>query len=143
MIFMEKNNTTQANEANDYAREWYAMMVRIWEDRINRMRIFDTGDLYSSVKGAGLRTNGFTMEAAFKFLQYGVYVDAGVGNGYARGNGGNLEFLDKDYRRAHNLGKSRERRPWFSPSWYISVEVLKDKIADMMGDEFLAAFDDK
>ena len=38
----------------------------------------------------------------FKFLQYGIYVDLGTGKGYKRGNGGDLKFLGKDYRKEHN-----------------------------------------
>ena len=34
-----------------------------------------------------------------------------TGKGYKRGNGGDLKFLGKDYRKEHNLGKAREPRP--------------------------------
>ena len=30
----------------------------------------------------------------------------------------------------------RQRKPWFNKSWYISTMVLKDKIADVAGEEF-------
>lgn len=78
---------------------------------------------------------------AFRYLEYGIYVDLGVGNGYRRGNGGDLPFLDTVYRLEHHLGKPRQRRPWFNKSWYISVMVLKDKLADLMGEEFAGLFD--
>lgn len=78
---------------------------------------------------------------AFKFLEYGIYVDLGVGNGYRHGNGGDLAFLGKAYRAEHHLGKARERKPWFNKSWYISVEVLKNRLAEILGDDFAGAFD--
>ena len=42
----------------------------------------------------------------------------GTGNGYRRGNGGNLEILDKNYRKQHGMGRQREPRDWvfFSPT---------------------------
>jgi len=90
---------------------------------------------------SGLSLAGYDMQATFRFLQYGLYVDAGTGNGYRRGNGGNLQILDKDYRRSHKMGKGRTRRPWFSRSWYISREVLKNKYAALIGEAFVGAFD--
>ena len=63
------------------------------------------------------------------------------GKGYKRGNGGDLEFLDPVYRHEHRLGKKRQRKPWFNKSWYISTMVLKDKLADVAGEEFAGLFD--
>ena len=39
------------------------------------------------------------------------------------------------------MGKKRERRLWFSRSWYISTMVLKDKLADVIGQDFAGLFD--
>ena len=64
-----------------------------------------------------------------------------VGNGYSHGNGGDLEILNSVYRHEHRLGKMRQRKPWLNKSWYISTMVLKDKIADVAGEEFAGLFD--
>ncbi len=45
------------------------------------------------------------------------------------------------YRYEHHLGKARERKPWFNKSWYISVEILKNHLASILGDQFAGAFD--
>lgn len=74
-------------------------------------------------------------------LQHMTGMPGLLGNGYRQGNGGDLQFLGKAYRKLHNLGEPRKRRPWFNKSWYISVEVLKDHMARIMGDEFSGAFD--
>lgn len=125
-----------------YAREWYDMMVRIWTDRIAMMGAVSTGALLRSVSGAGFSARAADdMQLTFRFLEYGLYVDAGTGRGYTRGNGGDLEILSRSYRYEHKLGRQRERRPWFSRSWEISREVLKDHLAQIMGDEFKGAFD--
>ena len=65
-----------------------------------------------------------------------------TGKGYKRGNGGDLIFLGKDYRKEHSLGKTREPRPWFSKSWYISTQVIKDVYARFVGDQFVGIMDD-
>jgi len=122
-----------------YTREWYDKMTKIWRDRIDLMGAVRTGALRSSVSGGGLAVNGYDIRATFHFLMYGIYVDAGTGNGYRRGNGGSLAILDKEYRRAHGMKKQRSRRPWFSRSWYISREVLKDKLASLIGEDFKGA----
>ena len=64
-----------------------------------------------------------------------------TGKGYKRGNGGDIIFLGKDYRKEHNLGKAREPRPWFSKSWYILTQVIKDVYARFVGDQFVGIMD--
>lgn len=128
-----------ADELQQYSREWYTKMTQIWRDRIDLMGCIRTGALRSSVAGGGLSLNGYDLNATFHFLQYGLYVDAGTGNGYTRGNGGDLQILNKDYRREHGMKKQRQRRPWFSRSWAISRRVLIDKTAEIIGDDFAGA----
>lgn len=122
-----------------FSRAWYAQMVRIWQDRITYWGAVSTGALRQSVAGGGLTVSEAEVQAEFRFLRYGIYVDAGTGKGYRPGNGGNLEFKDKDYRRQHRLGRTRERRPWFSVSWAISRRVFADRMAAILGDKFAGA----
>ena len=68
-------------------------MVRIWRDRLDQLVPPDTGTLRRSIEAASFKVDGYSLEAAFRFVQYGIYVDAGVGNGYKHGNGGNLQIL--------------------------------------------------
>ena len=116
-------------------------MVTIWRDRIDAMDILDTGALRGSVAGKGFAIDEMGGQMAFQFLQYGIFVDLGTGKGYKRGNGGDLKFLGKDYRKQHNLGKARKKRPWFSKSWYISTQVIKDVYARFVGDKFVGIMD--
>lgn len=129
----------QNSSVAPYTREWYDKMTKIWRDRIDLMGAIRTGALRRSVSGGGLVVAGYDIRATFHFLQYGIYVDAGTGNGYRHGNGGNLAILDREYRRAHGMKKQRTRRPWFSRSWHISREVLKDKLAQLIGEDFVGA----
>ena len=135
---MAQNNTA---DLKTYSKAWYDKMVEIWRDRIDAMNILDTGELRQSVAGANFAMDDAGGQMAFQFLQYGIYVDLGTGKGYKRGNGGDLEFLGKDYRKQHKLGKARKKRPWFSKSWYISTQVIKDVYARFVGDKFVGIMD--
>lgn len=135
---MKQNNTA---ELQTYSKAWYDKMVEIWRDRIDAMNILDTGALRGSVAGKGFAIDEMGGQMAFQFLQYGIFVDLGTGKGYKRGNGGELEFLGKDYRKQHNLGKARKKRPWFSTSWYVSTKVIRDVYARFVGDQFVGIMD--
>ena len=135
---MKRNNTA---DLQTYSKAWYDKMVEIWRDRIDAMNILDTGELRQSVAGAKFAMDDAGGQMAFKFLQYGIYVDLGTGKGYKRGNGGDLKFLGKDYRKQHNLGKARKKRPWFSTSWYVSTQVIRDVYARLVGEKFVGIMD--
>lgn len=135
---MKQNNTA---DLQTYSKAWYDKMVEIWRDRIDAMNILDTGALRGSVAGKGFAIDEMGGQMAFQFLQYGIFVDLGTGKGYKRGNGGDLEFLGKDYRKQHKLGKARKKRPWFSTSWYVSTKVIRDVYARLVGDQFVGIMD--
>lgn len=124
-----------------YPQAWQDKMVEIWRDRILLLGIRDTGSLYRSVQAGTMQWQGIEGTLGFRFLEYGIFVDAGTGRGYRRGNGGDLKFLGRDYRKQHGLGKPRERRRWFSVSWAISLRVLADEMERRIGDDFVALFD--
>lgn len=147
----------RAGLVRPYLEAWREKMVEIWCDRMDMLGIHDTFALRNSVREGMFMQDGDKAEMTFHYLNYGIYVDMGVGNGYTRGNGGDLKILDTVYRHEHKLdvprrsgrkadgkmtsGNPRERRPWFSLSWSISVEVLKRKIGELMGEEFSNMFD--
>ena len=135
---MAQNNTA---DLKTYSKAWYDKMVTIWRDRIDAMNIRDTGALRGSVAGKGFAIDELGGQMAFQFLQYGIFVDLGTGKGYKRGNGGDLEFLGKDYRKQHKLGKARKKRPWFSTSWYVSTKVIRDVYARLVGEKFVGIMD--
>lgn len=131
----------QTARLEPYISAWRDKMVEIWRDRLDLLGVHDTGALRRSVQEGQFSVGDTRADLAFRFLDYGIYVDLGVGNGYRHDNGGDLEFLGAVYRHEHRLGKPRERRPWFNKSWYISVEILKSHLASILGDQFSGAFD--
>ena len=121
MATNEPNNTERTEaEFRQYADAWTAKMVEIWQDRLDMMAVYDTGALRQSVAPSNVHIDGISLDVSFNFLQYGVYVDRGTG-------------------RVVKNGK-RKARPWFSRSWSISAEVLKEHLAKVLGDRFVAAF---
>lgn len=125
--------------ARDYALSWQRMMVRIWTDRIALMGAVGTGRLMRSVDRSGFAAQGADMRLAFRFVQYGLYVDRGTGKGCRPGNGGRPE--SPAAANARHPTRRRERRPWLSVSWAISREVIKNEMARLWGDAFRGAFD--
>ena len=150
---MPRQSSKESKHFNDdrslkeYSKAWYEKVVQIWLDRYSDFEIGihptqkSSGDLRKSITPAGYKADALETEMRFKFLQYGIYVDAGTGKGYKRGNGGDLKFLGKDYRKEHKLGKAREPRPWFSKSWYVSTQVIRDVYARLVGEKFVGIMD--
>lgn len=118
-------------DVSDYQRAWTEMMVKIWQTRLTKLRAIRTGALHRSVMNSTLDVKqDLTSTIAFRFVYYGVYVDAGTGRGYLRGNGGDLGL--KHYRK---------RKRWMSVPWRISKRVLADKMVTIIGDAFVGMFD--
>ena len=131
-------NKPEEKDFATFAKEWHDMMVRIWTDRIETMDIHRTGTLQNSVNAQGFNVDA---EAAYRFVEYGIYGDAGTGNGYSKGNGGDLKILDPVERAKRGLGEPRKKRPWFSVSWEISKKVLNRRLTQGIGREFAGLFD--
>ena len=110
----------------EYIKGWTNTMIDIWKEKIVKYSIIDSGNLVSSVTGSSSQDS-----ALLKFVSYGIYQAYGVGNGYKHDNGGNLEFLDPEYRKKHKLGKPRKRRNWYTPRLYSSVMVMQRAMAEI------------
>lgn len=138
---------------SDYIDAWTATMLDIWREKVERLRIIRTGtfhESFSSQVQSAERGSNIHM----RFAQYGIYQALGVGNGYTRGNGGDLEILDKTYRQEHGLdrprragsrsqayissGEPRARRDWFSKKLYMSRMALAEDLVAITGQEAAA-----
>ena len=120
---------------------WTEMMVTIWRENILRLGIVDTMTLYNKMAYRVTDTGG-QIQIAHEFMLYGIYVARGVGNGYRRGNSGKddengLQFLGKQYRKEHKMGKPRQRRDWFTPRYLSSIEVLTRVEVQLYGNAYM------
>ncbi|WP_278365951.1 hypothetical protein [Phocaeicola barnesiae] len=126
-----------------YQEAWAEMMVNIWREKIERLHVIDTYSLHQQIKDNVVTSSDSISTIQHKFLEYGIYQDLGVGNGYSKDNGANLEILNPVYRAEHNMGEPRKPRVWFSRSYFASVMVLKEQMAYMYGEEFCGLLVDK
>lgn len=129
-----------------YEKAWTNKMVQIWEEKLLMLGVYSSGALVGSLSSA---VQGDLM--TFRFLQYGIYVDSGVGYAY-KGHGGDIEFLGEAYRELHGLneprkvgpawgggytsGKPRQKRPWFNKKFFSSTMRLKADLQRIVGDTF-------
>lgn len=145
----DKPTATPEDRAK-YIKAWQEMMVTIWREKIERLRVIDTTRLHQDIYGTVAGTSD-VRTILHKFLEYGIYQDCGVGRGYKKENGGYLEFLDpfahsakKEREGKHrqksgketSYGRRRQPREWFSRAYFASVMVLKEEMAYMYGQEF-------
>ena len=133
-----------------FEQGWTREMVNYWRERMLKLQVYDKGNLYRSMTGVLHPGNPTTIE--HRFLYYGIYAAAGTGYGYSKGNGGDLQFLDIDYRKEHRLdqprkrgpkwgggytsGNPRQRRDWFAKKYYASIMRLGEFEAAFYGQAF-------
>ncbi len=94
------------DEIEQYERGWSRMMIDIWREKIIQLNITDSGALQQSFEE--VVTTGQVTTIEHKFLQYGLFVAAGVGKGFAHGNGGNLLFMGDKFREGKHAYGSRQ-----------------------------------
>lgn len=94
------------DELEQYERSWSRMMVDIWREKIQQLNISDSGALRASFEE--VVTTGQVTTIEHKFLQYGLFVAAGVGKGFAHGNLGDLLFMGDSYRKGKHAYESRQ-----------------------------------
>ena len=116
-------------EHQKWIQGWSDFMIKMWRERMMQFAppVYRTGALASSVQGIVHPRPVTTIE--HHFLEYGIYVARGVGNGYRRGNGGDLKFL-KDWKtNPHH----RQPRDWFSKKYLYSIHRLNEFEASFYG----------
>lgn len=116
-----KPNMTDA-EHQKWLEGWSEFMVKMWRERMMQFAppVYDTGALSRSVQG--VIHPGPVTSIEHRFLEYGIYVARGVGNGYRHNNGGGLAFL-KDWKsNPHH----RQKRDWFSKKYMYSLHRLNE-----------------
>lgn len=121
------------SEVELFRKQWTENMVRYWQERIDRLRINDSGQLRSSIKG--MLHSGSITTIEHSFLLYGKYISDGVGREFGHGytdslgrtysssrggegtwNAGQLPFLlpgGEEYRERHGLDKPKK----VGPAW--------------------------
>lgn len=109
-------------EHQKWLEGWSEFMVKMWRERMMQFAppVYDTGALSRSVQG--VIHPGPVTSIEHRFLEYGIYVARGVGNGYRHNNGGDLAFL-KDWK---TNPRHRQKRDWFSKKYMYSLHRLNE-----------------
>lgn len=116
---------SEQNPKDKYVYAWSDMMATIWQDKLRQLDVYNTGTLYNSIADGIVSENAGNTQIVHRFVEYGIYVDAGTGVGFKRGNGGDLGF-----------SPTREARPWFSKKYFASYMNLVEAMAEIYGEEF-------
>ena len=163
------------DDIKDYEQGWAKFMVDIWKEKMSQLAIGDTGKLEQSLTYAVDSGRVTTIE--HKFMEYGLHVAQGVGPAHVwkywggnipkggsktprerMGNGGQLEFLDKAYRKEHGLdepkkvgpawggrvagGTPKGRRDWFFKKYYYSIRRLNLTESEFYGKAYQGLMSD-
>lgn len=135
-----------------WEHDWADMMVTIWRENILRLGIVDTRRLHDRMSFRVADVGG-QITIAHEFMLYGIYVARGVGQGFTRGNPGDLPIMDKTYRKLTGLdkprkrgpkwgggytsGKPRKKREWFARKYLRSIHVLTEVERDLYGNAYM------
>lgn len=120
-------------------RQWAEITIQRWVMRMGKIGFGSksTGALINSfdslVPFLDKESQGDHAKITFAFLFYGFYWDAGVGNGYYRGNPGDLKSLD-DWKENNGAGHRKKHR-WFNKIYWREVNILARKMAEQYGEE--------
>lgn len=119
------------DERKNFVEAWNKTMLDIWQERIFKLKVMDSGSLWRSPLELPVRADGrfYDITLSQTFLEYGLWQDLGVGREVPIGNGGDI-----------GRDKKRVRRRWFSTKYYASVMALRDFMAESLGQEFVGMF---
>lgn len=128
---MADPRTAAVDARQKFVEAWNKTMIDIWNERIYKLKVIDTGALWRSPLQLPVRADGrfYDITLSQNFLEYGLWQDLGVGREVPHGNSGDI-----------GRDKVRERRRWFSVKYYSSVMNLRDFMAESLGDEFRSMF---
>lgn len=119
------------DERKKFVEAWNKTMLDIWQERIFKLKVMDSGSLWRSPLELPVRADGrfYDITLSQTFLEYGLWQDLGVGREVPIGNDGDI-----------GRDKKRVRRRWFSSKYYASVMALRDFMAESLGQEFVGMF---
>lgn len=114
-----------------FVEAWNKTMIDIWQERIAKLDVIDTGALLRSPLHLPVRADGrfYDITLSQNFIEYGLWQDLGTGREVPHGNPGDI-----------GRDKVRQRRRWFSLKYYSSVMNLRDFMGESLGNEFKSMF---
>lgn len=133
---MDNRAIDAVDERREWVEGWNTTMVDIWQGRIAKLKVMDTGNLYRSPTALNIKTDAdgrfLEFSLSHTFLEYGLWQDMGTGRNTAIGN---THKKDQD-----GWTNKREAKRWFSTKYYRSSMRLKEYLAESIGKEFVGIF---
>ena len=109
----------------EIADSWAFYTVKIWKEKLQKLRIGQSGALESSfIKEVVGTPSGDIISIQFSFRYYGKFVDMGVGKGTAIG--GVAENRTSRALEGKMLGNRRRAKKWYGKTFYAEVATLKE-----------------
>lgn len=127
----DRGVASSPEDRKKYMEAWERMMVNIWREKIEHLKVIKTKRLYSDINGNVTSQGEDIHSITHQFMEYGIFQDCGTGKGYSKGNGGDLGFTP-----------TRVPREWFSRAYFASVMTLKEEMAYQYGEEFCGVLSD-
>lgn len=133
-----RGNRTE-KDREDYERGWARAMVKFWQEKMMAFSppVYDTGRLHDTI--TTMVSPGPTTTIEHRFMEYGLYVAAGTGNGYRHGNSGKDDENGLQFLRGGKWKKGvghRKARDWFSKKYLYSIHRLNDFEAAFYGEAY-------
>jgi hypothetical protein len=116
----------------EVADAWAFFTIRIWKEKLQKLRIGHTGQLESSFLKEIIGTpDGGVISIQFAFKYSGKFVDMGVGKGTKIG--GVSENRTSRALEGRMLGNRRRPKKWYGKTFYAEVATLKEILAKEYG----------
>ena len=124
-------NDKQREEREKFVFAFNRTMITIWCEQITLLNVIDTGRLLRSLKALPVRADGRFIEIGLSqsFLEYGLWQNFGTGKEIPRGNSGDI-----------GRERKRQKKPWFSRSWRISLRIMANYMQRKLGEEYTGLF---
>lgn len=115
------------------ADAWAKITVKIWKEKILKLKIGSTGQLMDSfIHDVIGSAQGDVLKIDFAFLYYGKFVDMGVGKGVKIG--GVKENMTSRRLEGKMLGNRRRAKKWYSKTFHAEVarlsEIMREKYSN-------------
>jgi hypothetical protein len=116
----------------EIADAWAFYTIKIWREKLQKLRIGQTGQLETSFLKEVIGTpQGAVISIRFAFLYYGKFVDMGVGRGTKIG--GVSENRTSRALEGKMLGNRRRPKKWYGKTFYAEVATLKEILSKEYG----------
>lgn len=117
-------SSAAGDERKKYVEAWNKTMVDIWRERIEKLKVIDTGSLWQTFDLFAVDASDDYRSVSIKhaFNEYGIWQDLGVGREVPHGNPGDI-----------GRDKVREAKKWYSLKYFSSVMNIKEFMAENLG----------